>query len=132
MKEYKYVSYSNSGVDATDFYRDFETNISKVSVAIGITRQSVSRFAINAASPENAKKIVLYLEKESARQYESAVENCIKEITDSINKLEAEWKKYQKKETILEDYRIKRGIIRKTEIADKVDVCEILENIKPL
>ena len=132
MKEYKYVSYSNSGVDATDFYKEFATNISKVSCAIGITRQSVSRFAINAASPENTEKIVLYLEKESARQYEEAVKKCNKAIRDSIDRLEAEWKNYQKKESILEEYRAKRGIVRNIAIADKADVCEMLESIKIL
>lgn len=132
MKEYKYVSYSNSGVDATDFYKDFVTNISKVSREVGITRQSASRFVINAASSENTEKIVLYLEKETSKQYEEAVKNCKKEIIDSINRLESEWKNYQKKEAILEEYRVKRRIVRKTAIADKTDICEILETIKRL
>lgn len=132
MKEYKYVSYSNSGVDATEFYREFETDISKVSREVGISRQSVSRFAINAASPENTEKIVLYLEKDTASKYEQATEKCEKEIIDLIRKLECEWENYKKKEAILEQYRIKRGILRKTEIVKRADICEMLENIKNL
>lgn len=132
MKEHGYVSYTTCGIDATEFYREFNVTISGVSRATGTCRESVSKVPIHGASKPNTEKIVAYLEEVSIDDYQFAVKECKESILHALRTLENEWQKYGRKEKVLENYRSSYQIPRKRDMAEKETLWNVLRCIKEL
>lgn len=125
-----YVSFAAYGIDAKKFYDEFEVSIQGTSRATGISRASVTRMVAEHASPQNTQKIIWYLEEVSIEDYNRSIEQCRKELKDILMKANAAWQAYQKKEAILNKYRVKYKIARKMEMASQVTAWNLLRCLK--
>jgi len=108
-----YVSYNSHGVDATEFYKDFGVSMRAVSMATGVSRNSVSRVSIGHADKQNTEKVIQYLEYVS-----------VNNMNRAISKLEEAWNDYERRENILNAYCQQHGVPRK-----KVPIKKIERNV---
>lgn len=122
-----YVSSSSHGIDAKAFFNDFNTDITTVSRATGISRPAVTRMVALRSETENTEKIVEYLEEINKQDYDYVINECIDEIRKVFNKVKNAWADYERKEKILEQYRCKYRIKRKQPMAARRKVKEILQ-----
>lgn len=116
-----YVSLQSYGVDATEFYKQFNMTLTDAARATGITRKSASKIPIYRASKENTEKVILFLEEICAEDYKKEIEQCLQMIEKSIEKIEEAWNDYENKEQILEEYRQKYEIKRNQHKVKKIE-----------
>lgn len=125
-----YISYASHGINAKEFYNDFEVSIAGISRATNISRASATRMVAKHASRKNTQKIVLYLEEISIEDYNYTLQQCKKDLKNILIRVKDAWIAYEKKEAILNEYRNEYGIVRKKEMVERVTIWKLLRSLK--